>query len=825
MVKKILPFILTCFVFIECSFAQTCFQQISTSSNIYSVLVNRTNQLSVNNDLNTLVFIHRNDHTLFSGHSGQLRYDISTNGGLTWTSNQGVLNPTSDATLSGARYPQVLIHNPVGNTVVNNAYLVYKAPVVNNGLWGTSVSGVRKLDGTGNTENYASSVAQQMIPANICKGAPGIYWTLDAIYSGTAYTGFRIWKGTWTGTDVSWAVNYTYTTGLVNSGGNINLADWSIAFDPTGTIGWAGLISHATNGPTYNQYHPVLYKTTDGGTTWSGPISVNYDSLKVVKDGLPANSFAANFFEMDLAVDVNGNPHFLTSVNNGPGTGYSVFAANQKLYDITHDGTQWQADFVADLATHRGFFGVNSVSHDNRPQISMTDDGTKIFYSWVDSDPPVSGTANNQPNLFARGRDIVTGNWTCSKKMSTVCTSTFNNKMHTHTVSPNVMMSGNNYIVPFITAQLNALSSSDLDPASFHFSKEMMFSNTDFDLSATVTLSGPATICGSTPLVMTAPTATAYEWNNNFASASISVFYADTFYVKLGAGACKLISRPIVTNVAPNPPVPTIAASGPTSFCIGDSVELTSSLADSYLWPNGDTTQSTYGSQMGGYAVVVANSFGCTSTSASVNINLYSLPTPPQITLTGASSFCDGDSAMLSSSYNSNNDWSTGSTSQDITVYQAGAYIVTHTDANGCKSTSLPDSITVFPTPPVPVISSSGPLSFCDGDSILLTSTQADAYAWSNSEVSQSVWVNSSGIYEVVVANVEGCINNSLPAVVEAFLLPAPPIISVTGSPEFCAGSSALLNSDYSFGNVWSNNQLTNSITVTQSGYYLVAHE
>jgi hypothetical protein len=826
MVRKLHTLLLFSLAFIQTGFAQTCFQQLGSASNIYSVLVNRTNQLAVNNDLNTLVFIHRNDHTLFSGHSGQLRYDISTNGGTTWTSNLGVLNPNADATLSGARYPQVIIHNPVGNTVPNNAYLVYKAPAVNTGLWGNSVNGVRKLDGTGGTENYTSTVAQQLIPANICKGAPGIYWTIDATYNGASYTGFRIWKGTWTGTDVSWAVNYTYTnTGLVNNAGAINLADWSIAFDPTGTIGWAALISHATNGPTYNQYHPVLYKTTNGGASWSGPISVTYDSLKVVREGLPINTIPANFFEVDIAVDINGNPHLLTQINNGPGTTYSVFPAGQKLYDITHDGTQWQANFIADLTAHRGSFSINNITHDNRPQISMTEDGTKIFYTWVDSDPPVVANANNAPNLFARGHDVVTGNWTCSKKMSTVCSSNFNNKMHTHTVSPTVLISNSNYIVPFVTAQLNAVSSSDLDPSTFHFSKEMFFTNADFNQSATLTLSGPANICGGATLTITAPSATAYSWNNGFSSPSISVNYADTFYVTLGTGICKLISKPIVTTVAPSPPIPTITVNGPVSFCAGDSVLLTASPASSYLWTNGATTSSIYGTSAGAYSVVVENSFGCTASSAPVNLAIYSLPAPPVVTLSGPSSFCNGDSVMLSSSYATNNNWSTGANAQQITVYQAGNYSVTHTDANGCKSTSGPNAISIYPNPATPVISSSGPFAFCDGDSILISSTLADGYSWSNGATSQSVWINSAGSYMVTVNNNNGCKSSSIPAIVDLNPLPTPPVISINGTPDFCFGGSAILASDYTFGNTWSNNQFGQSITVYLEGFYQVTHQ
>ena len=45
--------------------------------------------------------------------------------------------------------------------------------------------------------------------------------------------------------------------------------------------------------------------------------------------------------------------------------------------------------------------------------------------------------------------------------------------------------------------------------------------------------------------------------------------------------------------------------------------------------------------------------------------------------------------------------WSTGATTSNITVTQAGNYTVTVTDANGCSATSDPVTITVYPPPVV----------------------------------------------------------------------------------------------------------------------------
>lgn len=74
------------------------------------------------------------------------------------------------------------------------------------------------------------------------------------------------------------------------------------------------------------------------------------------------------------------------------------------------------------------------------------------------------------------------------------------------------------------------------------------------------------------------------------------------------------------------------------------------------------------------------------------------------------------------------------------------------------------DTVTVYATPAVPVVSASGPLEFCLGDSVILTSNDAiNQHQWyKNSfllsgDTSASLTVISDGIYQVMVTGPEGC--------------------------------------------------------------------
>ena len=72
----------------------------------------------------------------------------------------------------------------------------------------------------------------------------------------------------------------------------------------------------------------------------------------------------------------------------------------------------------------------------------------------------------------------------------------------------------------------------------------------------------------------------------------------------------------------------------------------------------------------------------------------------PSITVVGSDSLCTGETATLSAPSGFTYLWSTGATTQDITVSAAGTYDVTVTDTNGCfGSATNPVSITALQAP------------------------------------------------------------------------------------------------------------------------------
>jgi hypothetical protein len=151
----------------------------------------------------------------------------------------------------------------------------------------------------------------------------------------------------------------------------------------------------------------------------------------------------------------------------------------------------------------------------------------------------------------------------------------------------------------------------------------------------------------------------------------------------------------------------------------------------------------------------------------------------PVITAGGPTTFCYGGSVVLSTDVYVSWLWSTGDTTQSITITTSGTYTVYATDINGCTGTSAATIVIVNPLP-VPVITVGGGTFFCQGDSVSLTADTVSAYSWSTGSTSQSIWVNSTGNYSVTVTDSNGC----SASVSEIMTMDSLPVVSFTGLPD-----------------------------------------
>ncbi|MCC6727324.1 MAG: CRTAC1 family protein, partial [Saprospiraceae bacterium] len=139
---------------------------------------------------------------------------------------------------------------------------------------------------------------------------------------------------------------------------------------------------------------------------------------------------------------------------------------------------------------------------------------------------------------------------------------------------------------------------------------------------------------------------------------------------------------------------------------------------------------------------------------------------------------CAGESLTVSAPTGYTYLWSNGAVGESQTIEQPGNLSVVIVDAQGCVAESNVLTVEVSPDE-TPTVTAQGPLSFCAGESVVLSSSDAAGYTWSTGETTQSITVNQAGAYNVSIQGVCGEFA-SAPIEVEVLPSPAPTAENVT---------------------------------------------
>jgi len=152
----------------------------------------------------------------------------------------------------------------------------------------------------------------------------------------------------------------------------------------------------------------------------------------------------------------------------------------------------------------------------------------------------------------------------------------------------------------------------------------------------------------------------------------------------------------IMVNPLPND---SIYASGPTTFCDGDSVVISSADGTSaYLWNTASTNQSVSATASGPYYLGLLTNKGCVALSDTIDVVVNPNPNA-NVTITGSLDLCPGDSVGLSANSGLSYAWSTGDSTQSITVGQSANITVDVTNGFGCTSTSAVQEVVLHAFP------------------------------------------------------------------------------------------------------------------------------
>jgi uncharacterized repeat protein (TIGR01451 family) len=247
-----------------------------------------------------------------------------------------------------------------------------------------------------------------------------------------------------------------------------------------------------------------------------------------------------------------------------------------------------------------------------------------------------------------------------------------------------------------------------------------------------------------------------------------------------------------------------------------------------YLWSTGSIGQNMTNLPAGSYTLTGVDANGCSASA----IGSVTQPSPLVVSaivanesVTGA---CDGAIDLTVNggtppySYN----WSTGSTTEDVSGLCSGTYTATVTDANGC--TAIENRVvTGSCTNNTLVVSITSQDLSCTHPTDTLTAivsggNQPYSFAWNNGQNDSQIIVSQAGIYTVYVTDDSGCVKIAVDTLLNTGLvvsLQNNTPVSCNGSPDGSLGISVTGGTaPYTY--AWNNGATTSNITGLVQGTY-----
>lgn len=316
-----------------------------------------------------------------------------------------------------------------------------------------------------------------------------------------------------------------------------------------------------------------------------------------------------------------------------------------------------------------------------------------------------------------------------------------------------------------------------------------------------------------------------YVWSNGGTTGSITGIASGSYDVTVtDANSCSAFASVVVNDI--NGPTLSIGSISNVN-CFNSSNGSATILASggtaplTYLWSNGNTTNSISSVSGGIYTITATDANNCIAilnvTITEPTLSLTSSISATNVTCSGAN---DGGANLTVSggttpyTYN----WNNGATTEDLTGISGGTYNVTIADANGCTN----NSSIIITEPNSLVVNFSNISNSCAGannGSLTVTvsgGTQPYTYLWSTTETSQTINNLTAGNYDVTVTDANNC-TASLP-----YSITQSPAINLTingPSTTLCPGTSVNLSAQPTGGMPpfifnWTDGYTTPTITV-----------
>ncbi len=222
------------------------------------------------------------------------------------------------------------------------------------------------------------------------------------------------------------------------------------------------------------------------------------------------------------------------------------------------------------------------------------------------------------------------------------------------------------------------------------------------------------------------------ELANTFTVATAGLYYIAIKVVSTSGSFAYYLSWDDLSITIPcqlNSPNVAVTANS-SAICLGQSVNLTATGADTYTWNTGATTNTITDSPVTNTTYTAQGTNTLTGCSSTTTKNIVVKPTPAISIVPSATAVCDGSSVNLSVLGASSYTWDNGTNASMITVSPSAntTYTVLGSlPGNNCAGVAT-QMIMVNPLPNISAQNS--PATSCIGQNVNLSASGASTYQW-----------------------------------------------------------------------------------------------
>jgi gliding motility-associated-like protein len=320
-----------------------------------------------------------------------------------------------------------------------------------------------------------------------------------------------------------------------------------------------------------------------------------------------------------------------------------------------------------------------------------------------------------------------------------------------------------------------------------------------------VNLGNDTSICQNSSLTLNATTAGAtYLWSNGSTLATITISQPQIYSVTVTKNGCSSSDSRNISIL----PSSALFIGNDTSFCGNFSKTLNSGNSQT-VWSTGQTGASITVNQFGTYWGQINTSCGNIRDSI-----LITQKSNPIVNLGKDTSICAGNNLTLNAgNIGAQFIWSTGQTSQSISVSNANQYWV-KVNIGGCETS---DTINVTVSP-ITQLFIGNDTTYCGNFTRALTSNGNANTKWSTGFIGNSISINDGGTYWAEIN--DGCkiIRDSI--IIKKNKLP---IVDLGSNQSICKGDTVFLNAfNLNATYLWNTGQTDSVIEASISDIYIV---